>query len=141
MAQVKTESEANQLRLNNTEWGPEAAESMIKDVHEFPIKLGGVLGDIIDATPVDAVSKVMLEEKLFEQWSHGRAVLIGDGQGAINAMQDALILTNCLYDLQDLSLTSITAAFQDYQSQRYEHAKRCIASSKLNAKISSDGFS
>ncbi|KAG0371495.1 hypothetical protein BGX24_001586 [Mortierella sp. AD032] len=146
MAQVKTESEANQLRLNNNEWGPEAAESMIKEVHEFPIKLGGVLGDIIDATPADVVSKVMLEEKLFDQWSHGRAVLIGDachkmlptsGQGAINAMQDALILTNCLYDLQDLSSTSITAAFQDYQSQRYEHAKRCIASSKLNAMISS----
>ncbi|KAF9901317.1 hypothetical protein EC991_006273 [Linnemannia zychae] len=146
MAQVKSESEAAQLRKSNTEWGPEAAESMIKEVREFPIKLGGVLGDIIDATPMDAVSKVMLEEKLFEQWFHGRAVLIGDachkmlptsGQGAINAMQDALILTNCLYDLQDLTLPSLTAAFQDYQSQRYEHAKRCIASSKLNAKISS----
>ncbi|KAH7048071.1 hypothetical protein BKA57DRAFT_52073 [Linnemannia elongata] len=149
MAQVKSESEANQLRLSNTEWGPEAAESMIKEVHEFPIKLGGgagVLGDIIDATPPDVVSKVMLEEKLFEQWSHGRIVLIGDachkmlptsGQGAINAMQDALILTNCIYDLQDLSLSTLTTTFQSYQSQRYEHAKRCIASSKLNAKISS----
>lgn len=83
MAQVKSESEANQLRLSNTEWGPEAAESMIKEVHDFPIKLGGgagVLGDIIDATPPDAVSKVMLEEKLFDQWSHGRIVLIGDGK-------------------------------------------------------------
>ncbi|KAG9069061.1 hypothetical protein KI688_009952 [Linnemannia hyalina] len=81
MAQIKSESEANQLRLSSTEWGPEAAESMIKEVHDFPIKLGGgagVLGDIIDATPPDVVSKVMLEEKLFEQWSHGRIVLIGD---------------------------------------------------------------
>ncbi|KAF9103777.1 hypothetical protein BGX29_002913 [Mortierella sp. GBA35] len=104
MAQVKSSSEAKQLRANNTEWGPEAAESMIKEVHDFPIKLGGgVLGDMIDATPSDGVSKVMLEEKLFKKWSHGRAVLIGD----------------------------------DYQSQRYKNAKRCIAASKINAKISS----
>ncbi|KAG0219279.1 hypothetical protein BGX33_003826 [Mortierella sp. NVP41] len=146
MAQVKNESEASQLRANNTEWGPEAAESMIKEVHEFPIKLGGVLGEIIDATPSDSVSKVMLEEKLFEQWSHGRAVLIGDachkmlptsGQGAINAMQDALILANCIYDLEDLTPSSLTTAFKDYQDQRYEHAKLCIATSKINAKISS----
>ncbi|KAF8934517.1 hypothetical protein BGZ47_010348 [Haplosporangium gracile] len=146
MAQVKSESEANQLRLSNTEWGPEAAKSMIKEVHDFPIKLGGILGDIIDATSPDGVSKVMLEEKLFKQWSHGRIVLIGDaclkvlptsGQGAINAMQDALILTNCIYDLPDLSLPALTSTFKDYQFQRYEHAKRCITSSKLNAKISS----
>ncbi|KAF9156204.1 hypothetical protein BG015_006789 [Linnemannia schmuckeri] len=140
MAQVKSESEASQLRLSSTEWGPEAAESMIKEVHDFPIKLGGgggILGDIIDATPPDVVSKVMLEEKLFEQWSHGRIVLIGDGQGAINAMQDALILTNCIYDLPDLSLPTLTSTFKDYHFQRYEHAKCCIASSKLNAKISS----
>ncbi|KAG0219280.1 hypothetical protein BGX33_003827 [Mortierella sp. NVP41] len=147
MAQVKSSSEAKQLRANNTEWGPEAAESMIKEVHDFPIKLGGgVLGDMIDATPSDGVSKVMLEEKLFKKWSHGRAVLIGDachkmlptsGQGAMNAMLDALILANCIYDLKDLSPPSLTAAFKDYQSQRYKNAKRCIAASKINAKISS----
>jgi hypothetical protein len=78
MAQVKSESEANHLRKNSTEWGPEATESMIKEIHEFPIKMGGVLGDIIDSTPVDGISNVLLEEKLFEQWSHGGIVLIGD---------------------------------------------------------------
>lgn len=37
------------------------------------------LGDLYDRTPQDRVSKVMLEEKVFETWYHGRTVLLGDG--------------------------------------------------------------
>ena len=57
--------------------------------------------------------------------------------GAMNAMQDAVVLVNCLYDLEDLSSGSLTAAFEDYKSQRYKEAKKQVAYSKLNARISS----
>lgn len=57
--------------------------------------------------------------------------------GAINAMQDATILANCLYDLEDLSPESILKTFSDYRNQRYTHAKKQVANSQLNAKISS----
>lgn len=40
------------------------------------------------------------------------------GQGAINAMQDATILANCINDLKSLNLKNIDAALSDYQSQR-----------------------
>ncbi|KAF9091890.1 hypothetical protein BGX29_002362 [Mortierella sp. GBA35] len=149
MQQITDPEEAKAQRFRNSEWGPEATESMINAVRGYPITFGGgegVLGDILDATPKDVVSKVMLEEKLFETWHHGNTVLIGDavhkmlptsGQGAINAMQDAVILANCIYDLEDLKPESLTAAFESYKQQRHNEARKQVNNSAVNAKISS----
>lgn len=70
--------------FRNSEWGPEAAEAMCKQVRHFKIpggKDGRVLtmGDLIDRTPKHLICKVMLEEKLFNTWYGGRTVLLGDG--------------------------------------------------------------
>ncbi|KAF9132819.1 hypothetical protein BGX30_012514 [Mortierella sp. GBA39] len=135
MVQVKNQAEAKEQRFRNSEWGPEANSSLIDEVKDFPITFGGTLGDVIEATPKDRISKVMLEEKLFETWHYRNVVLLGDG--AMNAMQDAVVLANCLYDLKDLSPESLTAAFEDYKSQRYKEAKKQVAYSKLNARVSS----
>lgn len=59
------------------------------------------------------------------------------GQGAVNAMQDAVILANCLYDLESLEPEAISAALKDYQEQRYEHAKFQFEISRNNGKIMS----
>ncbi|KAF9132821.1 hypothetical protein BGX30_012516 [Mortierella sp. GBA39] len=135
MVQVKDQAEAKEQRFMNSEWGPEANEKLIEIVRDFPVTFGGKLGEIIDSTPKNGISKVMLEEKLFETWYHGSIVLIGDG--AMSAMQDAVILANCIYDLENLRPESLTAAFRDYKEQRYTHAKRQIFNSRLNAKLSS----
>ncbi|KAK3831887.1 MAG: hypothetical protein J3R72DRAFT_495455 [Linnemannia gamsii] len=84
---------------------------------------------------MDVISKVMLEEKLFETWYNDSIVLIGDG--TFNAMQDATILANCLYNLEDLTPESIRQSFNDYKDQRFIQAKKEVANSQLNAKISS----
>ncbi|KAG0050744.1 hypothetical protein BGZ83_004491 [Gryganskiella cystojenkinii] len=131
----------------NSEWNPDGNASMIKEYRDFPCPYGGTLGDLIDKTPEDLISKVFLEYKLFKTWFHGRTVLLGDGkfklsfwqllrllhrnsmlpsggQGATNAMQDAVILANCLYELHaDRSQKGITRAFQSYYDQRFPHAK------------------
>ncbi|KAI1308712.1 hypothetical protein EDD11_004253 [Mortierella claussenii] len=62
-----------------SEWGPEAAEAMSKDIRDLPIRRGMTMGDLIDVTPKEVICKVMLEEKLFETWTDGRTVLMGDG--------------------------------------------------------------
>ncbi|KAF9570595.1 hypothetical protein EC968_001670 [Mortierella alpina] len=144
---VQLESEeARAQMLRNSEWGPEANEAMIQQFYDLPCPFGGRMGDMIDATPKDRISKVYLEEKLFETWYHGRTVLIGDachkmlpqaGQGAINAMQDAVILANCLYDMGEPSVTNIKAAFQQYYDLRYPRAKTQFANSKFMAKLMS----
>lgn len=53
---------------------------MIAEVKDFLIPLGGTLGDLINATPSDIISRVYLEDKMFETWNHGRVALIGDGR-------------------------------------------------------------
>ena len=57
------------------------------------------------------------------------------GQGAVNAMQDAVILANCFYDLKDKSVKSLKAAFQSYYDQRYERSKEAYNLSQMAAKI------
>jgi len=71
--------------FRNSEWGPEAADAMCKEVRHFKMpggKDGKVLtiGDYIDRTPKHLISKVMLEEKVFQTWYGGRTVLLGDGK-------------------------------------------------------------
>ncbi|KAI8605424.1 hypothetical protein EDD21DRAFT_140714 [Dissophora ornata] len=139
-----TTTTAEDRAFRNTEWGPESNEAMIKEIYDFPTPYGP-LGQFIDKTPQDRISRVFLEEKMFETWYHGRAVLIGDaahkmlpsaGQGAVNAMQDAVILSNCLYDVAyNPSNENLTAAFQDFKEQRYAHVQRQFDISKTMAKV------
>ncbi|KAI1317162.1 hypothetical protein EDD11_008953 [Mortierella claussenii] len=128
----------------NAEWGPEANEAMIKEFADLPCPWGGKMIDVIDMTPKHLISKVFLEEKVFDTWHHGRTVLLGDachkmrpagGLGAVNAMQDAVVLANCLYAMTDNNPDSITVAFQTYRSQRYHRAVAHFESSKRSSKI------
>ncbi|KAF9920249.1 hypothetical protein FBU30_009962 [Linnemannia zychae] len=163
MVQVKDQAEAKEQRFRNSEWFPKAYDDLTAQVKDFPITFGGTLGDLIAETTEDRISKFMLEEKLFERWHYNNIVLIGDAchkvppplvdcmqlirftslpqdckssiLGSMSAMQDAVILANCLYDLKDLSPESITAAFEDYRNQRFNEAKKQVVISKLSSQI------
>lgn len=102
------------------------------------------MGDLIDATPKECISKVMLEEKLFETWYHNRTVLIGDschkmlpnaGRGALNAMMDAVVLANTIYEITSATPENITAALKEYYEIRYPHAKLELQGSQRMAKV------
>lgn len=57
------------------------------------------------------------------------------GLGAVSAMLDAVILSNCLYDLEDKSVKSLKAAFQHYYDQRYQRSKSDYNLSQMLAKV------
>ncbi|GJJ74036.1 hypothetical protein EMPS_06394 [Entomortierella parvispora] len=142
--QFQSKEEARRQQFMNSEWGPEANQEMIDEFYNRPSPFGGKMGDIIDATPPELISKVFLEHKMFQTWYHGRCVLIGDachkmlpaaGQGAVNAIQDAVVLANCLYDLKNLSVDSLTDAFQSYYEQRYERTKMLYKLSEQFSKV------
>ncbi|KAG0268714.1 hypothetical protein DFQ27_005954 [Actinomortierella ambigua] len=104
----------------------------------------GTVGRLIDATPVELISKVMLEEKFFKSWHSGRSVLIGDachkllpfaGQGAIQAFLDGISLANKLYDLRSTSTEDIKAAFKAYTDERAPIAKTSISGSRSLSKL------
>ncbi|KAF9436495.1 hypothetical protein BGZ76_003750, partial [Entomortierella beljakovae] len=113
--------ESENLLFRSSGWGSDSSESFIKEYRTFPSPVGGTMGDIFDATPKEYISKVYLEEKIFKTWYYGRTVLIGDG--ASNALHDAVVLANCLYAMKDNSKQSIHTAFKSYFDQRYIYAE------------------
>lgn len=74
-----TEENAREQYFRNSEWGPESNDAMIREFEDLPSPWGGTMGQVIQDTPKELISKVFLEEKLFETWYHGRTVLMGDG--------------------------------------------------------------
>ncbi|KAG0255775.1 hypothetical protein DFQ27_006077 [Actinomortierella ambigua] len=128
----------NEERFRNSEWGPEAVDQMINEVSHLKAPFGGTIGDYIKNTPSHLISKVLLEEKMFETWYHDRTVLLGDachkmfpaaGQGAVNAMQDAVVLVNVLYNMPSDRPADILKAFKIYKEERYQYAKMSYESS------------
>ncbi|KAG0221221.1 hypothetical protein BGX31_010071 [Mortierella sp. GBA43] len=111
------ESEGKAMQFRNSEWGPESNDAMIKEFGNEPCPWGGTMGDLIRDTPPDLISRVFLEDKVFKTWYHGRTILIGDGAAA--AIQDAVVLANCLYFMPDDSSRSIADAFLEYHRQRH----------------------
>ncbi|KAF9374045.1 hypothetical protein CPC16_001521, partial [Podila verticillata] len=150
---LDTESSKENDSFRNSEWGPEAAETMCKQVRHFKIPGGKeeilTIGDLIDRTPKDLISKVMLEEKVFDTWYGMRTVLLGDachklnpsgGAGALTAMHDAVALANWISSLEGTTLEHIQAIFKEYYAERFPIAKETFATSQMLSKIPGKGF-
>jgi hypothetical protein len=73
-----TAKESEEEQFRSSEWGPESNTSLIKGVSHFKTPYG-TMGELINATPKDTVSRVFLEDMLYRTWHHKRTVLIGDG--------------------------------------------------------------
>ncbi|KAF8982511.1 hypothetical protein BGZ46_001123 [Entomortierella lignicola] len=131
-------------QFRNSEWVAESIDAMMKDFEDYSCPMGGAMKEMFDATPKELVSKVFLEEKIFQTWHHGRSVLIGDachkllpggGQGAVMAMKDAVVLANCIYKMKDSSSSSVKSAFESYYEQRFPEADVQFRSSTLMSKV------
>ncbi|KAF9900790.1 hypothetical protein EC991_006893 [Linnemannia zychae] len=131
-------------QIKNSDWAPQENQKKLLDsIRHFKTPYG-TLGDLFDATPLDRVCKVYFEDMLFDTWNHGRTVLIGDaahkllptsGAGAVNAMQDAVILANHLYDIKHNNFENIQGALKDYKEERFESVKDQYPQSHMSAKL------
>ncbi|KAK5827749.1 hypothetical protein F5H01DRAFT_332175 [Linnemannia elongata] len=126
-----------------SDWVPQQNQGMMDSIRHFKTTYG-TLGDLFDATPIDVVSKVYFEDMLFETWNHGRTVLIGDaahkllpstGAGAVNAMQDAVILANHIYDIKPTSFENIKAALNGYRAERFDAVKDQYSQTHMAARL------
>ncbi|KAG0354868.1 hypothetical protein BG005_006152 [Podila minutissima] len=140
--------------FRSSEWGPEAAEAMAREVRDFKVpggKDGQVLtmGDYIDRTPKDLIAKVMLEEIVFDTWHNGRVVLLGDANliethvqmnpcgaaGAQTAMHDAAALANWICTLRLPTVKDLNKVFKEYRAERYPVAKEAFETSQMFTKM------
>ncbi|KAF9992568.1 hypothetical protein BGZ80_003810, partial [Entomortierella chlamydospora] len=148
--QLQTQSFVQSDAFKNSDWGSESSGSIQEDWRSFKIPLGPdnsytTVGELINSTDNGNVTKVMLEEKLYTTWHHGRTVLIGDachkmlpnaGRGAVNAMLDAVILANSLYEIaKNATYPNIRSAFKKYYNERFPQAKSDLESSKRMASL------
>ncbi|KAF9581778.1 hypothetical protein BGW38_001084 [Lunasporangiospora selenospora] len=123
-----------------SEWGEEAAEELCNMVRDFACPYNNTtIGDLIDNTPKTVISKVMLEDKMFETWHSDRIVLLGDGgQGATQAILDAVVLVDLLHELPSNSAKDISNALKRYQSKRFETAKAAVSASRQGGYLFSE---
>ncbi|KAF9135810.1 hypothetical protein BG015_003219 [Linnemannia schmuckeri] len=62
-------------------------------------------------------------------------LLPSTGAGAVNAMQDAVLLANHLYDIKPTSFENIQKALSDYKNERFEAVKEQYPQSYMAAKL------
>ncbi|KAF9343688.1 hypothetical protein BGX26_005352, partial [Mortierella sp. AD094] len=148
--QLQSQSFVQSDSFKNSDWGSESSGSIQEDWRSFKLPLGVdnsyiTVGELINSTDSSNVTKVMLEEKLYTTWHHRRTVLMGDachkmlpnaGRGAVNAMLDAVILANAIYEIaKDATYDNIISAFKEYYSERFPQAKADLDSSKRVASL------
>ncbi|KAF9907148.1 hypothetical protein EC991_011288 [Linnemannia zychae] len=152
----KTSKAAMEQRFRNnenSEWGAYPAQTMCDETRNFAIDLSDgkkrTLGDLYDLTPKELISKVMLEEKVFETWHHGRSVLMGDachklnpsgGHGAVTAMHDAIALANLIYASPSKRQEDISAIFEEYRKERIPAVMESYNNSQMMSKIMEKGM-
>ncbi|KAG0376019.1 hypothetical protein BGX24_008389 [Mortierella sp. AD032] len=147
---LDTKNSAAYSREQRSDWGEGATEIMCNEVRDFFIPGGDgtlTMGDLIDGTPMCQMTKVMLEEKVFDTWHHGRTVLVGDachkihpagGQGALMAFHDVVTLANWINVLSSSStIQDMEKAFRTYKEERYPLVREAAVHSKNMTQVSS----
>ncbi|KAG0251166.1 hypothetical protein DFQ27_008961 [Actinomortierella ambigua] len=126
------------------EWEYRSAQGVPQGVRDIKLTIGGTLGDLMDKTKTELTSAVNLEDKLYERWYDGRTILVGDsvhklvpwgGQGATQAMLDAVDLANVLYELPSNTPAAITRAFKAFYDHRFPDARAAHNSSVTASKL------
>ncbi|KAF9925093.1 hypothetical protein FBU30_005086 [Linnemannia zychae] len=108
------------------------------------------VGDLIDKTPREQMTKVVSEDQLYETWYYCRTVLIGDAchklrpvanQGAYLALMDAYALFLNVSKLETTQLKHLTPALKAYKSTRLPASQRAWMLSKALSRINSSNES
>ncbi|WP_163989117.1 FAD-dependent monooxygenase [Pyxidicoccus caerfyrddinensis] len=89
------------------------------------------IAELLAATPEDAIVRTDIHDRPpLQRWSHGRVTLLGDaahpmtpnlGQGGCQAIEDAVVLSECLSTDADVTRALIT-----YEQRRRERANQLV---------------
>jgi 2-polyprenyl-6-methoxyphenol hydroxylase-like FAD-dependent oxidoreductase len=95
---------------------------------------------VIQATDEESIlTHDIYDRKPLERWSEGRITLLGDaahpmlpnlGQGGAQAMEDALVLSQCLQGVNHTAISEVTGALQLYEQRRMPRTNRVVRQSR-----------
>lgn len=74
--------------FRSTSWDSQDSQDVLKACMDFKTVYGVPLVELFKETPVDGISMVFLEEKLFKTWHFGRIGLMGDGKPQIQKINE-----------------------------------------------------
>ncbi|KAF9996934.1 hypothetical protein BGZ80_009118 [Entomortierella chlamydospora] len=139
---TETKGEQN---LMVSQFGPEEVRKTCNLIESLESPIGGSLATLIAHTPEENMIKILVEEKHYKTWHHGRTVLMGDachkfvsfsGQGPEQAMLDAICLANVFYGLKKpYPFADITEAFAMYHELRSPVSKAAVQTSGQMANL------
>ena len=120
---------------NAAEGVPDGPHGRKQDVLETYAGWHEPIPTVIAATEADAILKNdITDRKPIKRWGRGRVTLLGDaahpmtpnfGQGACQAMEDAVVLADCLAGVSDVS-----AALQAYEERRRDRTASITRASR-----------
>ncbi|KAF9167531.1 hypothetical protein DFQ26_004303 [Actinomortierella ambigua] len=144
---LSRKDKGGQETLRASEWELRTDEELSPEIRDFKVYSDKTLGDLIDKTDPELISRVMLEDKCFSTWYAGRMVLIGDachklmpfgGQGATQTVLDAACLASLLHELPSTDMASLNQAFSAYFKHRYPSAKAAYDSSQMATSLTAN---
>lgn len=91
-------SEVEEEVSRNSEWSATMNDRMLQEVKDYMTPFGTV-GQLIDETPKEVISKVFFEDMLYQTWHHGRTILIGDGKKKSLLEKDVGIQSSIAFEL------------------------------------------
>ncbi|KAF9969823.1 hypothetical protein BGZ73_007661 [Actinomortierella ambigua] len=140
--QFLSEQVRSEENFRFSEWESDDIDVLAEDLRDKPAPTVGTVGKLFDSTK--QISRIVLEEKKFGVWHERRTVLIGDachkmlpsgGQGANQAIYDAVCLANLLYELPSNSVHDISRVFAKYYEIREPYTASMIEGSAKFAKL------
>ncbi|KAF9427723.1 hypothetical protein BGZ94_004325 [Podila epigama] len=135
--------------LNSPEWGSGAIDSNRAELNDFMV-LGGhsgrvtTLGDYIEKTSKNSVTKIALGDRVFDSWYHGRTVLLGDACHRIGPVgsfgysattHGAVTLANWIVTMQSSSQTEVDVVFKEYYEECHPAAKEALQASQWMTQV------
>ena len=119
----------------------EGPERRKRDVLERFAGWHDPIAEVVESTaPADVLRHDIVDRPPRRGWSQGRVSLLGDaahpmtphlGQGACQAIEDAVVLGRCLDGARD-----VAQALRDYESRRFERTARIVARSRRIGQVS-----
>ncbi|KAG0243115.1 hypothetical protein BGW41_002977 [Actinomortierella wolfii] len=132
----------DEAKFRFSEWDSESIDGLKIQLADAPAPIVGTIGQLFEHSK--SISRIMLEDRFYETWWHGRTVLIGDachkvvpaaGQGANQSILDCICLANLLHELPSSDPKDIQLVFSRYYQIRSPVAKKAVEGSKALGKL------
>ncbi|CAO3567489.1 unnamed protein product [Mortierella alpina] len=135
---VQADDSAAERSFRFSKWDSNAALEMCNRVRHLPCIFGGSLGDLIDKTPKERISKIMTADKVNRRdratsapgitgGSFFLAAILPFGSNGVDmSILSALELANLLYEMPTSSQSEISFIFEKYFQARHKVSKNAV---------------